>query len=192
MKALLKEIEALKRSAVRKTVEKRISEFKRKGKSGINEIFSELCFCLLTANFNAERAMRIQDEIGDGFIISSENELAKRLRELGHRFPNARASYIADAAKRKGEILSAIKEMEPFELRDYLARSVKGLGYKEASHFLRNIGYDDFAIIDFHIIDVLVKYGLLLKRPKSLAKSRYLEIEQVLAELAKKTGLTQS
>ena len=66
---------------------------------------------------------------------------------------------------------------------------MKGLGYKEASHFLRNIGFDDFAIIDFHIIDILSRYNLI-EKPKALTKKRYLKIENLLKEIAKKSNLS--
>jgi len=66
---------------------------------------------------------------------------------------------------------------------------VKGIGYKESSHFLRNVGFDDYAIIDFHIIDLLVKYQLI-KRPKTITKNKYLEIEKILKKIAEKTNLT--
>ena len=74
-------------------------------------------------------------------------------------------------------------------LRTWLVQNIKGLGYKEASHFLRNIGYDDYAIIDFHIIDILTQYGFI-KKPKSLSKKRYLEIEQDLNHIAQLCDLT--
>ena len=70
-----------------------------------------------------------------------------------------------------------------------MVNNVKGLGYKESSHFLRNIGFDDYAIIDFHIVDVLVNYNLINK-PKTITKKKYLEIENVLKRLAKETNLT--
>ena len=60
---------------------------------------------------------------------------------------------------------------------------------KEASHFLRNIGFSNYAIIDFHIIDLLVKEKLIT-RPKTLTPKRYLEIESILETLAKKTKLS--
>ena len=60
---------------------------------------------------------------------------------------------------------------------------------KEASHFLRNIGFKDFAIIDFHIIDVLTRYNLI-KKPKTLTAKRYLEIEGVLKKLANKLKMS--
>jgi len=73
--------------------------------------------------------------------------------------------------------------------REWLVESVKGLGYKEASHFLRNIGYDDYAIVDFHIVDLLVRHNLI-KKPKTLSRVKYLEIEEILRKIAKKSGLT--
>ena len=70
-----------------------------------------------------------------------------------------------------------------------MIKNIKGLGYKESSHFLRNIGFDDYAIIDFHIVDILVKHNLI-ERPKSLTKRKYLEIEDTLRDLARETNLT--
>ena len=60
---------------------------------------------------------------------------------------------------------------------------------KEASHFLRNVGFEDYAIIDFHIIDILEKYGLI-EKPKTMTKNKYLEIEDILKKLAKKVNLS--
>ena len=74
-------------------------------------------------------------------------------------------------------------------LREWIVKNVRGLGYKEASHFLRNIGFDDYAIIDFHIVDILTDHKII-KKPKTLTKGKYLEIEDLLRNLANKTGLT--
>ncbi|MBM3309287.1 MAG: hypothetical protein FJY77_03450 [Candidatus Altiarchaeales archaeon] len=68
-------------------------------------------------------------------------------------------------------------------MRDWFVQSVKGLGLKEASHFLRNIGFKDYAIIDFHIVDLLVEYNLV-KRPKSMNSKSYLSIEDTLRRIA--------
>ena len=61
---------------------------------------------------------------------------------------------------------------------------------KEASHFLRNIGYD-IAIIDFHIIDILKMNGIIKKSVK-LDKNNYMEIENKLRNLAKSAKLTMA
>ncbi len=182
-------MEALKFSEVRKQVDSRIKEFKAIGKKKDNDIFNELCFCILTANYSAEKGIKIQKEIGNGFCRLSEKELAKKLKQLGHRYPNIRAAYIIMARKHKKGLKDKINSFsDGKELRDWVVKNIKGLGYKEASHFLRNIGRKDFAIIDFHIIDVLVNHGLI-ERPKTLTKKKYLEIEKVLKKLAKKSGL---
>ncbi len=177
---LINKINSLKKSKVGKTVNDKIKEFKELGKKSKKEIFKELCFCILTANYSAAGGIKIQKEIGNGFLTLSEKQLAKKLRELGHRFPNARAGYIVEARKKLNDL-----ELN----RDWLVKNIKGIGMKEASHFLRNIGFDDYAIIDFHIIDILVKNGLI-EKPNTLTRKRYLEIEEILRKLAKKLNLT--
>ena len=76
------------------------------------------------------------------------------------------------------------KNKNEYEKREWLVKNIKGIGYKEASHFLRNIGYKNIAIIDFHILDLLVKNNLLKEKPKTLTKGKYLEIENILRKLA--------
>lgn len=150
--------------------------------SGNADWFSELCFCILTANYTAEGGIRIQKEAGD-FSNMSLGEIKRLLKRCGHRFPNARAAYIHEG-KRHKEALACLSGMEnSSQRREWLAKNVKGLGYKEASHFLRNVGFMDVAIVDRHIINVLTEYGLI-KRPKTLSKKSYLEIEGVLGRLA--------
>ena len=184
MKRLLQSIKNLKNGKIKNLVDTRLREFEEIGNGSSDEIFEELCFCILTANFNAERSMKIQRQIGDRFLSFSESDLAKKLRELGHRFPNTRAKYVVDARKHKNSLKDIVKTFDDDnELREWIVKNVKGIGYKEASHFLRNIGCTSFAIIDFHIIDVLAKHNII-ERPKVLTKRKYLEIEDLLREIA--------
>ncbi|MFB6088871.1 MAG: N-glycosylase/DNA lyase [Candidatus Aenigmatarchaeota archaeon] len=187
MKELLKKIQELKNSEIKKTIDSRIKEFEEIGKDP-EKIFQELCFCILTANYNAKRAIKIQDKINDFSTLSKET-LSKKLNELGHRFPNKRAEYICLASQKKKELLKVLDSLSGKELREWLVDNIKGLGYKESSHFLRNIGYKNLAIIDFHIVDLLVSHGLI-EKPKTLTKKKYLEIEEVLQKIAKKANLT--
>jgi len=189
MKRLLQSIKNLKNNKIKNLVDTRLREFKEIGNGSSDNIFEELCFCILTANFNAERSMKIQRQIGDGFLSFSKPDLAKKLRELGHRFPNTRAKYIVDARKHKNSLKDIVKTFnDDNELREWLVKNVRGIGYKEASHFLRNIGYTSFAIIDFHIVDVLTKHNII-KKPKVLTKRKYLEIEDLLREIAGKSNV---
>jgi len=187
---LINKIEELKSSNVSSVIQKRIKEFERIGRSSIKEIFKELCFCILTANYNAKGGIRIQNAIGNGFLSLSEKQLARKLKELGHRFPNTRAKYIVEARKMLDEIDKVLKsKLSEKEKREWLVKNIKGLSYKEASHFLRNIGYKNLAIIDFHIVDVLVRHGLI-EKPKTLTKRKYPEIEEVLKKIADRVGLS--
>ena len=190
LQGLVEAVERLRETEVRGRVEARMREFREVGAGSSSEIFKELCFCLLTANFSAERCIEIQRAMGDGFLTLPEALLIERLRELGHRFPRARAGYIVEARR----LRSSLKEvLESFgnsrELRDWLVREVRGVGYKEASHFLRNVGRTDVAIIDRHILNLLAEYGLI-ERPRVLTRRRYLEIEGLLRGVAEMAGLS--
>ena len=74
------------------------------------------------------------------------------------------------------------------KIREWLTENVLGLGFKESSHYLRNIGFINIAIIDFHIIDILVKNNLIIQ-PKTLTKQKYIEIENILSIIARKSRL---
>jgi N-glycosylase/DNA lyase len=200
-KELLAELERVRGSAVRETVERRLREFSEAGKGGEERWFSELCFCILTANYTAHGGMRIQNELGaEGFCNLPHPELVARLRELGHRFYNMRGKFIVEARGKKvkeellalcgGKLETENRELET-EMREWLVENIKGLGWKEASHFLRNLGYFDVAIIDRHILFILHKYGYIKEIPKALGKRRYLEIEGMLAGIAKEARMSQ-
>jgi N-glycosylase/DNA lyase len=178
-KALLLAIERAKRE-VSPIVKNRIHELTHN-----KDHFSELCFCLMTANYTAEGGLRIQKEGGD-FYSLTHAEILALLKRMGHRFPNMRSKFIHEAKQHKKELAKLSQMKDSQERREWLANNVKGLGYKEASHFLRNIGYMDVAIIDRHIINILAEYGLIT-RPKTITRKKYLEIEKVLERLACKT-----
>jgi N-glycosylase/DNA lyase len=76
------------------------------------------------------------------------------------------------------------------EARAWLVENVKGLGWKEASHFLRNVGYFDVAIIDRHILSNLREHGVIPDDKKGLTKRRYLEYEGILRRMADDLGMS--
>jgi N-glycosylase/DNA lyase len=189
MKDLLDKIKSIKESNISDLVNQKINEFSSIDKQSNNELFKEMCFCMLTANFNAEKSIKIQNEIGECFLTGSKEELSKKLKKFGHRFPNTRAEYISESRKCKEKLNTIMKFHDKTALRDWIVNNVKGLGYKEASHFLRNIGFSDFAIIDIHIINLLINYNII-KKPKTITKKKYLEIEGILKKIANETNLT--
>ena len=192
MKELLTSIEKLKNSRINNLVNSRIAEFSEIKDKSSEKIFTELCFCIMTANCSAEKCIEIHENIGDGFLNLSQYQLTNKFKELGYRFPNIRSKYIIEARCNKEELNKRIKSNEgENQLRDWIVKKIKGVGYKEASHFLRNIGYKNYAIIDFHIVDLLVKH-ILITKPKTMTKKKYLEIEKLLKVIGAKINLNMA
>ena len=147
-----------------------------------------MCFCILTANSKAKTAIAIQKEVKpSGFCTMCFSDLSKTIRRNKHRFHNNKAKYIIEARKHlniKDIIKKEVAKHGQTGAREWLVKNIKGLGYKEASHFLRNIGYFDVAILDRHIL------GLMNEDKKALTKKRYLEIEKKFLQLARKLGMS--
>ena len=168
----------------RRQIKKRLAEFEDLRNAKDEDIFSELCFCILTPQTKAvycDRAVRDLDRSGLLFK-GNKDVISKRLKGLV-RFHNNKAAYLVAAKKffRNGKnlnIKSSLDANNTPRTRDWLVRNIKGLGYKEASHFLRNIGLGkDIAIIDRHVLENLKRYKVIHKIPASISKKTYLDIE---------------
>ena len=180
-------VQELTNGPVKGLVEARIKEFEAVNSSDENKWFDELCFCILTANFSAKGALKIQNHIADGFRILSEVELAKKLADLGHRFPNARANYITTARSNLGTLKQQVTGFETGRIARLWLKDIKGLGMKEASHFLRNVGYKDVAIVDRHILNLLFEHGII--EDIKINPKKYLGIEQKMDKLSETLAL---
>jgi len=195
------------RKEVGKYVEQRLQEFKNLKRNHLTtfnfrpfvdiqpyqgDVFSEACFCILTANSSAILGIKLQKEIGiKGFKEYTYEELFNIIRSKGHRFAAQRAERIV-RLRDKMEFLDRIVDMESGkEARELLVKEIYGYGYKEASHFLRNVGFDDVAIIDRHISRYLFEKGLVKPR-KTITRKVYLECEEALQKIVDEMGLTQS
>lgn len=188
---LIKKIVELKQSEIKNLIKERIEGFKSFFSKSNEDWFSELCFCILTANSSAELGIKIQKEIeAEGFLNLPIEDLALKLKMLGHRFYIKRAEFIVEARKYRNIKDIVLNFSDIKTCREWLVKNVKGLGFKEASHFLRNVGYFNLAILDRHILKILLKYGFITVAPKSLTKKTYLEIENILDSLAKKVELS--
>jgi N-glycosylase/DNA lyase len=182
--SLIEKINELKNSGVAETIEQRIGEFEAVRNNGQNEVFRELCYVILTAGTSAELGMKTIAHLGDTIFTGTEQEILEKLREV-YRFYNKRAPYLRSARDKFYEI-----NLDSENVREQIAEKIDGIGLKAASQFLRNIGFKDYAIIDFHIVDVLTEYRLIEPlKSKSLTPKKYIEIENVLRELAEQTDL---
>jgi N-glycosylase/DNA lyase len=194
MASLVGGIEGLIKSDVALKVNKRLAEFKSFKNKGRKEWFSELCFCILTANSRADTAIQIQKELGaKGFCKARAADVKKCIRSNRHRFHNNKTKFIVGAREHLGvkKIVQEIVEREGEKAaREWLVKNVKGIGFKEASHFLRNVGYKNLAILDRHILNLMLENRLIKEKPVSLNKKKYLEIEEKFRALAKKVGMS--
>ncbi len=157
------------------TIQLRLKEFKQVRND--KEIFKELCFCLLAANTSSKMASRVIDSVGDIIFTGTKEQIREKLHELHCRFYNRRAEYIFYARN------------VPIKFdRDYLAENIKGFGYKESSHFLRNIGHEGYTILDKHVLNAMVEFGIIKKRP-TMSKKNYLILEKKLKSFAKQINI---
>ncbi|MFN3691869.1 MAG: N-glycosylase/DNA lyase [Fervidobacterium sp.] len=185
MKDLVMRLEEIKQEAY-PLVESRWLEFEKLRKEGTEEeLFSEISFCVLTANWSAQGGIKAQKNIGMGFVTLSEEELATELRKVGHRYPEARASFIVQNRWIIGKIRENISQDDP---REFFVKSIKGLGWKEGSHFLRNVAFKNYAILDKHILRMMLQYGLIDELPKGWTKKKYLDYEERLKIVADAFG----
>ncbi|HEC56733.1 MAG TPA: N-glycosylase/DNA lyase [Candidatus Syntrophoarchaeum butanivorans] len=192
-KELILEIERLLDSPVRDKVRSRMLEFDLNHRMDTEWWFDELCFCLLTANANAARVLEIwrKMKIEGLFIAGSLGEVRDALKTLGYRFYNKRALYIIEARSHLTTLKHDVTSFdEPQDARDWLC-GIKGIGMKEASHFLRNVGYRDLAILDRHILRLMDEHGLIngIRWGHGLSRRRYLDIESSFRGFSQEIGL---
>jgi len=179
---------------LRNEIQARLDEFSRTREVGTDEdIFAELAFCILTPQSKATSCWAAVERLREKnlFLRRDVNRIAKELN--GVRFKYNKTRYIIGAARlftSKGK-LSIKKKLNNFgsveNARRWLVQNVKGIGYKEASHFLRNIGFgDNFAILDRPVMRNLKLLGTINKIPVSLSSARYLKIEEKMRELSRR------
>ncbi len=183
---------------IRPSIKRRISEFHSIIKSGNNDdIFSEMCFCILTANANAVKCHDAVKELcASGILMDASAVRIKPMIKGRARFHNKKADYIVGARElfKKNSCLNIVERLDKDDIigtRDRLVKDIKGYGYKEASHFLRNIGLGaDIAILDRHILKNLKNYGVISKMPSTLgARNVYLGIEGRMRSFSKDIGI---
>lgn len=159
-------------------------------------IFEELAFCICTAGASARMGLRSIDALRDILLEGSLRKFRKRLEGV-HRFPNYRPAYIIHTREylkrehglRLRELIESFRD--PLERRDFFARNkdIKGIGYKESSHFLRNIGYGGYAILDKHILNTLSELGVIASPKPPGTRDRYIAIEDSLRHFAGEIGI---
>ncbi|NBO64661.1 MAG: hypothetical protein EBU88_07425 [Acidobacteria bacterium] len=192
---MTEEIELLRASYKhkRREIRGRMADFAAIRREGDDtRLFEELVYCIFTAGASARMGEVSVGRVRRLLKRGTHEELMEALVGA-HRFPRARSGYIVttrnwlrqDCGLRLREKLDSFGR-DHLARRDYFARTpgVKGIGYKEASHYLRNIGYRGYAILDKHILRTLHEHGIVDEPKPPATRQRYLAIEERMKQFA--------
>ncbi|MGH9936164.1 MAG: hypothetical protein ACREAM_07960 [Blastocatellia bacterium] len=177
----------------REAIRARLAEFEAillEGDDG--RLFEELVYCIFTAGASARMGLNSIERIRPHLLKAGHGRL-NRLLIGAHRYPNARSEYVVhtrnylrrDCGLRLGERLNSFGA-DVDARRDFFAKTpdIKGIGYKEASHYLRNIGYRGYAILDKHILRTLSEIGVIDSPDPPGTKKKYLAVEDRMRKFA--------
>lgn len=175
----------------------RLAEFAEIGATGTDQqLWEEMVFCFFTGGCSARMGMRSLDAVRPILTSGDQSELARSLTGV-HRYPNARSRYIV--ASREFLIEHCDMQLRnllhgfecALQRRDWLVREkgIKGLGYKEASHYLRNIGFRGYAILDKHVLNSLFELKIIDDPKPPNTRSKYLTVEAKLKDLTNALGI---
>ena len=189
----------LKNAYIKKQAEirERLRDFKKIiAQADDNKLFEELAFCICTAGASAKMGLKSVEAMKEHLPNGSLKKLQRDLDGV-HRFPNARPGYIVHTREYlKSHHDFRIRDLtlsfeDPLERRDFFAKNknIKGIGYKEASHFLRNIGFSGYAILDKHILNTLHELNIIKEPKPPTTRDKYLQIEDRLKGFADDIGI---
>ncbi|MCW5959535.1 MAG: hypothetical protein KIS76_05185 [Pyrinomonadaceae bacterium] len=170
----------------------KLSEFRAIRQNGDDlRLWEEMVFCFFTGGCSAKMGLRAIEAVRPLLMTGSLEELTQALVGV-HRYPNARSRYIVASRDFltehcRMEIRRTLQSFDcDLQRRDWLAKEkgIKGLGYKEASHYLRNIGFSGYAILDKHVLNCMFELKIISDVKPPNTRSRYLSLEKALKDLA--------
>jgi N-glycosylase/DNA lyase len=155
--------------------------------------FYELCFCLCTPQSSAVHAYNVQRVLEQEEFLTHGHDVLHVLRnpETYIRFHNTKHDRLHRAREQWSSIKELIQQQAtPIrDLRDGLADCVNGIGLKEASHFLRNIGRRNLAIIDRHLLTNLVRCRVFDDVPPIATRKNYHAVETAFEQYSFDVGI---
>ena len=155
-----------------------------------------MCFCILTPQSSAKQADKVIKQLKEKNLLEKGTAKEKEPYCKNVRFFRTKAKRLEEAQQKfpKNKLKKILIEnglpLNPLKAREFLVKEVNGYGLKEASHFLRNIGFGkEIAILDRHILKNLVKCKVIESVPKNLSKKTYLEIEEKMKGFCKRNKI---
>ena len=186
-------------------LDKRLREFQAMRTASEERIFYELCYCIYTPQSNAVRCDEAVHMLSrdcslehldmECLKVERASKKARFWRTKSKRIIEAWGRYMSDGTVK---LMSFIKQLEKsysnqIGLRNRLREEFKGLGLgmKETSHFLRNIGFgENIAIIDRHILSCLAELRVIDESMSALKSDKdYLWIEKNTLQFSGEIGI---
>jgi len=159
-----------------------LSRFSKK--KSREDIFYNVCFCILVPQSKFSITLEIVKELKKRDFFKKEltkDDVFAIISKI--RYRRRKVNYLMKIKPQFNEILAVLGSIEDSQTkRKWLVKNLYGLGLKTASHFLRNMGATDLAIIDTHILKFL----------KITGKWNYFKIEKRFKKMAKKYKLSAS
>lgn len=158
-----------------------IIEIRKWSQMSEKEIVFEFILCILGSGVRYEMALSYALAIKSSKLLTNENinnpdYIEKEISFIlngkvnnyyrdkpftKYRYPNIRSTYISKSLYSIYKDFDSFKKVfcdrkSPYDLRRYFVKACIGVGPKQASHFLKNIGYtNELAILDRHIVKYL-------------------------------------
>ncbi len=174
------------------------------------ELFSELVFCILGSRVSFEKAKSAGNKLKRLNLLKpkillndlrvSKNLITKTLKNDRYPFAKSKSTFITKTAKNIYKINNSsikkilLKAKNELEAREMLVCTCMGIGYKQASLFLRNIHYsENLAILDTHVLKYMGLMGLFNNRHnKTITKKHYSLYERKLMNYSNNLNTTLS
>lgn len=187
----------------RQTVDRRLEQFEELRDSDNHRLFKELVFVILTSQSSAEKSWEATEKLDELGLLEDggREEIARVLENHGINYERNKADYIVSNRQDLSQPtledpsgdLKLGDRIDPENLektREWLADNVKGISWKGASHFLRNIGYgDSFAIVSSRITSKLHELDRVEDPGQPSNREEYLKAEEEMKKLSRETGI---
>ncbi len=168
------------------------------------EVWRSLLFCILSSQVRTSSAVKatnsilsevpfFEEKIASSEVYDKAKNILRR-EDVKYRFPDHRSRNIAHSWFAFAQVKDDLyKYLESFDseaaAREWITQLFPGLGFKQASMFLRDIGYSlRLCIIDTHILWYCSCLGHHSDRP--LTPKRYIETEDFVLRQSDKFGVS--
>lgn len=186
----------------KKGLESRLEEFRGLREASDDRLFQELSFVIFSSQSSAKKSWEAAQRIGQrGLLEKDKEDIAQVLSQEEVQYEEKKADYLIHNRKKLSQptfndpstdlkLRTQIRPENLVKTRKWFAENIKGLSWKGASHFLRNIGYgDSFAILSSHTVSVL--YDLEVFETSKLPKNEdeYLIMEKKVQKFSEEIGI---